>query len=90
MSVKVKLCSMMRQSADWQEFVEANGNTPKECLDDLERQYPDIRRWIYDKHGEMWPRLQLYVNDEIIYEEELNNHINDGDELYVLLNIGGG
>jgi molybdopterin converting factor small subunit len=90
MGVKVKLCSIMRQSANWQEIVEIDKYTPKECLKELEDEFPDIRRWIYDKHGNMLSRLQLYINGEIIYDDEMTRALKDDDELFVLLNIGGG
>ena len=90
MHIKVKLCSIMRQSANWQEFVDIEANTPRESLKVLEAKFPDIRKWIYDKKGEMWPRLQLYINGEIIYADEFNRNLKDGDELFVLLNICGG
>ncbi len=90
MSVKVKLCSMIRQSANWQEIVEVETGSAMNCINNLEAQFPEVRKWIYDKHGQMWPRLQLFVNDEIIFEEEMNTALKDDDELFVLLNIGGG
>jgi len=80
----------MRQDADWREKIEVEGSTPMECTDNLVRQYPGIRKWIYDKKGVMWHRLQYYVNDEIIYPAELNNPLREDDELFILLNICGG
>ena len=49
---------------------------------------PDYR--IYDKDGKMWDRLQLFVNGKMIGRDELSRPMQDGDELQVLLNIGGG
>jgi len=90
MQVRVKLSTLLRQCTNWQEFVELNGNTPMACLQDLEAKYPDIRKWIYDKHGKMWDRLQFFVNGEMICPDELTHPIKEGDELFFLLNIGGG
>jgi molybdopterin converting factor small subunit len=90
MKINVKISSIMRQDANWKEIIEVEGSTPMECTDNLVKKYPGIRRWIYDKKGDMWPRLQYYVNNEIIYPQELNNPLKEGDELFILLNIGGG
>ncbi len=90
MSVRVRLSTLLRQAANWQETVEINQYTPLACLQDLETQFPDIRKWIYDKQGNMWGRLQLFVNGEMIRPEELTLPIKDDDELFILLNIGGG
>ncbi len=90
MGVKVKLCSIMRQSANWQEIVEIDKYTPKECLKELADKFPDIRKWIYDKNGKVLSRLQLYINDEIIYDDEMTRALKDDDELFFLLSISGG
>ena len=90
MGVRVKLSGLLRQAADWQEFVEINQYTPLACIQDLERQFPDIKKWIYDKNDKMWDRMQLFVNGEMIPSEELTHPLKDGDELFLLLHIGGG
>jgi molybdopterin converting factor small subunit len=88
--VRVKLSNLLRQATNWQEIVEVDAETPEECLRIVEAQFPDVRQWIYDKHGKMWDRLQLFVNGKVIGRDELSMPMQDGDELHVLLNIGGG
>ena len=90
MSVKVKVSFHLRRFTDEQEFVEVMGHTPLECLHDLETQFPGIKRYIYDKHGDLRPQLQFFVNGQIIYSNELDTTLKDGDELFILLAIGGG
>ena len=90
MKIKVKLSSLLRQATNWQEIVEVDAETPEACLRIVETRYPDVRQWIYDKHGKMWDRLQLFVNGKMIQRNELNEPMKDGDELDILLNIGGG
>ena len=90
MGVKVKLSGLLRQAADWQEIIEINQYTPLACLKDLEAQFPDIRKWIYDKHGNMWERMQLFINGVMIKTDDLSRPLKDGDELFLLLHIGGG
>ena len=90
MTVQVRLSNLLRQATEWQEVVEVDAKTPEECLRAVEAQFPDVKKWIYDKHGKMWDRLQLFVNGKTILREEINTPMKDGDELHILLNIGGG
>jgi len=90
MHITVKLSSLLRQAAQWQESVSVTGDTPERCLHALIEQYPEMRKWVYDKNGNLWDRLQLFINGEMVHRGELSNPLNEADELYVLLNIGGG
>lgn len=54
------------------------------------RQFPKIKKWLYDKQGELRPQVWFLVNGERIYADELNKQLNDSDELYILLAVGGG
>jgi len=90
MSVKVKVSSLLRKSTNGQELVEVTGNTPLECLHSLQSKFPKMKKWLYDKKGELRPQVWFFVNGQRIYADELTNPLNDGDELFVLLAIGGG
>ncbi|MEE8469882.1 MAG: hypothetical protein V3S51_00970 [Dehalococcoidia bacterium] len=90
MSTKVKVSSLLRKFTDWQEIVEVAGRSPEECLGNLEALYPDLRRWLYDKHGELRPQIWLFVNGERIGADEMTAPMNDSDELFLMLAVGGG
>jgi molybdopterin converting factor small subunit len=89
-SVTVKLSSLLRQATNWQEAVEVDAHTSQECLHAVVTRFPDVRKWIYDPDGKMWDRIQFFLNGKRIRWDELDRPIQDGDELHVLLNIGGG
>ena len=90
MSVKVKIAPILRKSTNGQELVEVTGHSPMECLHALEVQFPNIKRWLYDKEGKLQPQVLLFVNGERIHTGELKKPLNDGDELSILVAIGGG
>jgi len=90
MSVKIRVSSLLRKFTNWQEVVEVAGHNALECLHNLEVQCPDIRQWLYDKQGKLLPQVQFYVNGERVYADELANPVKDGDEVFILLAIGGG
>ena len=90
MGVKVKVSSLLRKYTNQQELVDVTGYSPIECLNDLVLQFPNLRRWLYDKQGKLRPQVWFFVNGERIYADELTNQLNDGDELFVFLAVGGG
>ena len=90
MSVKVRLPSLLRKYANGQELLEVTGYSPVECLHNLVVQFPDIRRWVYDKQGELRPQVWFFVNGERRPADELTNSLKDGDELSIFLALGGG
>ncbi len=90
MSINVKIPMIMRKETNWQGEVQMNCETTEQCLEELQTLFPDIRKWIYNKQGEMWDRLQFYINGEQIHKNELGNSLKDGDELFLLLNVCGG
>jgi molybdopterin converting factor small subunit len=49
-----------------------------------------MRQWLYDKQGELRPQVQFFVNGQKIDADGLTNPLNDGDELFIFLAIGGG
>jgi molybdopterin converting factor small subunit len=90
MDVTVKVPALFRRFTNGQEFVKVSGNTPIECLYELEARFPQIKRWLYDKQGNLRPQVWLFVNGQKISADDLNKPLNDGDELYLIIAISGG
>ena len=90
MSVGIVVSSLLRKFTNGQELVEVRGQSAIECLHNLEVRLPSTRQWLYDKQGDLLPQVQFYVNGEGAYADELTKALEDGNELLVLLAIGGG
>ena len=90
MTVRVKLTLLLSKRANGQELLEVAGYSPIECAHNLVVQFPDIRRWVYDKQGELRPQVWFFANRERISADELTNPLKDGDELFIFLALGGG
>lgn len=90
MKTRVRLSALLQKVANWQEIVEVTGDTPMECIRSLETQFPEMKAWLYDKQGNIWPQIQCYLNNERIYMDELITPLKDGDELFIALAILGG
>jgi len=90
MSVTIKISSLFRKFTDGQELVKVTRNSPVECLHELEARFPKIKRWLYDKQGNLRPQVWFFVNGQKISVDEMTKALNDGDELFFVLAISGG
>ena len=90
MSVTINLHPNLLQFTNDQTVIEVKGNTVGQCLDDLVRQFPRIRQGLFGKDGKLLNYVDIYVNQESSYPEELAKPVKDGDELHITLIIAGG
>ena len=88
MSVSLKIDRMLKQLADDKDTVNVNGSTIAECLSDLIKQFPDIEKKIYDKNGILM--VMILHNGKAVYQKDLQNPVNDGDKLQLLIVMSGG
>ena len=65
-SVKVKIPLILRQFTNGQEVVEVPASNALECLNNLTARLPGLRRWLYNKQGELRPQVWLFINRERI------------------------
>jgi molybdopterin converting factor small subunit len=71
-------------------MVEVRGKTVGDCLDHLIEQYPGMREGLFDKKGKLLNVVEVYVNNESAYPEELAKPVQDGDEIHLILMLAGG
>jgi molybdopterin converting factor small subunit len=90
MSIEVKISPAFTRYTNNQKVARVNGKTVGECLEHLVKQFPDIKPPLFDKNGRLHRYIDIYVNDETAYPEELAKPIKNGDILHLLLLIGGG
>ena len=90
MSIKMNIPSYMKPFTNNMKVVEVNGNTVGECFKHLVKQFPRIKKQLFSKHGELFEYIIISVNGESAYPEQLTKPVKDGDELNIVLIIGGG
>ena len=90
MSVTINLHPNLYHFTNDQAVVEVNGSTVGQCLADLVKQFPQIRQGLFGKDGKLLNYVDIYVNQESSYPEELAKPVKDGDELHITLIIAGG
>jgi molybdopterin converting factor small subunit len=90
MKTKIHLYSGLQQYVNNRDFVEVFGNTIQECLNNLVEQFPDLKRIIYDKTGDLIPNVMVSINLQSPSREKLEKTIDPGDEIYIIMVIAGG
>lgn len=90
MSVDVKISSILTRYTNKQQTAKVNGSTVGECLENLVEQFPELRRVLFNKDGRLQHYIDVYINGESVYPEELAKPVKDGDNLHLLMVIAGG
>lgn len=90
MSIKIELSPIFAQHTNNQLVLRAKGKTVGECLDYLIKQFPDLKSAFFDKNDRLYRYIDIYVNGESAYPEELAKQVKDGDKLNILILVAGG
>jgi len=90
MSIRVNIHPYLYHLTNNQDVVEVDGTTVGECLEDLIKQFPDIGQVLFDINGKFINYVNIYINMEDAFPDELAKPVKDGDELHILPIIMGG
>jgi len=90
MSVRINLHPNLYQFTNDQVIVEVEGRTVGECVNQLVKRFPRVKSMLFDKSGNLLNYVDIYVNGESSYPEELAKPVKDGDEIHITLIIAGG
>ncbi len=90
MSVKIHLHATHRSYVGGLDEVEVEGQSVGECIGQLVAQYPDMEKAIFDKKGKLKNIIEIYLNQESTYPEELAKPVKDGDEIFIIVILAGG
>ena len=90
MSKKVHIHPTLRQFTNGRDMVEVEGNRVGDCLNHLVKQYPGIEHALFSQKGKVLNTIEIYVNMESAYPDELAKPVNDGDEIHLTLMLSGG
>lgn len=89
-SIKINIHPILAHSTNKQKVVEVEGNTIGQCLDELVKKFPKIKAELFDKDGNLHNYVDVYLNQESAYPDELAKPVKNGDELNIALIIAGG
>jgi adenylyltransferase/sulfurtransferase len=88
--MSIKVISPLLFKYNNTQVAEVKGETIGECLDDLTRQFPDLKRLLFDEQGNLHDYLFIYLNQQSVSSDELDNPVKDGDEIHIIVLIEGG
>jgi molybdopterin converting factor small subunit len=86
--MKVLIPSPLRDYTSGQRWVEAEGRTLGEVLDDLDRRYPGIRFRMIDEQDTMRRHIRFFVNGAQTFDLKLP--LAAADELCIVQALSGG
>lgn len=90
MPVNVQIPTPLRQHTDGRDSVDTSGQTVKQVLDDLGRQFPGICQRLFD-NGQVRRFVNVYLNEEDIrYLSNLDTPVKDGDQISIIPAVAGG
>ena len=91
MSVRVRVPTPLRKFTQGADEVDAQGDTVKSLVDNLEHQYPGIKERICDEKGKVRRFVNVYVNgDDIRFLQNLETTVTSGDNISIVPAIAGG
>ena len=90
MSISVHIHSTHRCHTDGKKVVKVKGDNVGNCLRAVAERYPGMRDKLFDDRGELSKLLEVYVNLESAYPDELKKPVKAGDEIYLTLLLAGG
>jgi molybdopterin converting factor small subunit len=90
MSINVHLHKTLQSLTNNLEIIETEGKTIGECLDHLIRRFPALEEKLFAKKGTLHNFVEIYLNLETAYPDELAKAVKDGDDIHVTLMLAGG
>ena len=90
MSVNAELSSMFGIYTNNVLNIKVEGKTVRECLHDLVRQFPKLKKVLLNNDGNLMSTYDFFINGASVYPKDMNLPLKDGDKLNVLYVIHGG
>jgi molybdopterin converting factor small subunit len=90
LSIKINIHKTHRQFTNGLDIVEVEGNSVGNCLDNLVRQFPGMKKALFDKKGKLLRVIEIYINSKSAYPNELVKQVKDGDNVHIILMLAGG
>lgn len=83
MSIRLRLSSRLSYLAKGKDLLDVNGKTVADCLDDLVRLFPAMKRALFYGTGGLDPHVKVLVNKESAGAEGLERKVKDNDEIHI-------
>jgi len=89
-SPKVNVQYFLPHLTNDRDSIEIEGGTVKECLDRMVELFPQMRRWLFREDGQLANFIDIFVNLESTFPDELTRPVKDGDEIFIVMMLNAG
>ncbi len=90
MSVEVFLTPSIQYVINDVKSIKVDGKTIGDCLDNLIKQYPQLKDLIFDNKLGLRDNLNIFINGAIASPQDLTKSVRDGDKIHIVDVIIGG
>lgn len=90
MSVTLNIHKTHRQYTSGLDTIQVEGDTVGNCLNSLIGRFPEMKAAIFDGNGKLKNQIEIYLNMESTYPDELKKKVQAGDEIYITVMLAGG
>jgi molybdopterin converting factor small subunit len=90
MSVTLNIHKTHRQYTSGLDTIQVEGDTVGNCLNSLIGRFPEMKAAIFDGNGKLKNQIEIYLNMESAYPDELKKKVQAGDEIYITVMLAGG
>jgi molybdopterin converting factor small subunit len=84
----VRIPTPLRSYTGDRSWVEADGSTVAEVLDDLDRQFPGLRFRVVDEQGRLRQHMKVFLGEDAV--RELATPVPPGTEVTLMQALSGG
>ncbi len=89
--VKVKIPAVFQKTTGGVAAVEAQAATVGESVKEIVKQHPNLQKMLYDKDGQLASFILVFVNGKSVQKDDRTSFpLKDGDEVQLMMTIGGG
>lgn len=90
MGIKIRILKNLTHMTDNRDRFEVEGETVGDCLEAFVRQFPDLEKEIFKGENRLANIVEVFLNGESTYPDELSRPVKNGDEIYIAHVVGGG
>ncbi len=90
MSVKIHIHVTHRQHTNGQKTIEVQGDSVGDVLNNFISLYPGMKNEIFDKNGDLRHYIEIYLNNESAFPDELKKTVKKGDDIQIITFLAGG
>lgn len=85
MKVKIDVQYFLMHLTEDQMVIDVDGNTIKECLEQLIARYPKVKKWLFREDGELANFVDIFVNLDSVFPNQLSDPVKDDDVIYIVM-----